>query len=112
MLLQVSILVLASQLVHPVADGVPQFNIERGCKIDSTATSLDVGLNESPKNCVRDEKQARAQLQSTALGSRTGTRRTSIKDDQTAGSDPNPEWYPDGAVHGQLSRGVCRSPRP
>jgi hypothetical protein len=63
MLLQVSILVLASQLVHPVADGVPKFNIERGCKIDSTATSLDVGLNESTKNCVRDEQQARGQLQ-------------------------------------------------
>jgi len=45
------------------ADGVPQFNIERGCKVDNTASSLDTGLDETLKNCVRDERQARDQLQ-------------------------------------------------
>jgi hypothetical protein len=62
-LIQISVLMLASQLLTTVADNVPQFNIERGCKVDNTATSLDVGLNESIKKCVRDEQQARDQLQ-------------------------------------------------
>jgi hypothetical protein len=63
MLLRFSILVLGSQLLIPVADKVPEFNIERGCKVDNPASSLDVGLNESTKNSVRDEQRARDQLQ-------------------------------------------------
>ena len=59
-MIQISILVLASQLLTPVANNVPQFNIERGCKVDNTGSSLDVGLNESIKSCVRDEQQPRA----------------------------------------------------
>jgi hypothetical protein len=47
-----------------VADGVPQFDITYGCRVDNTPSSLDVGLNESIKNCVRDEQHARDQLQS------------------------------------------------
>jgi hypothetical protein len=31
------IIVLASQLVVAVADNVPQFNIERGCRVDSAS---------------------------------------------------------------------------
>jgi hypothetical protein len=63
MLLRFSILAFASQLLIPVADKVPEFNIERGCKVDNTASSLAVGLDESTKNCVRDEQRARDQLQ-------------------------------------------------
>jgi hypothetical protein len=63
MLLRFSILVIASQLFTPVADKAPEFNVERGCKVDNTASSLDVGLNESTKNCVRDEQRARDQFQ-------------------------------------------------
>jgi hypothetical protein len=63
MLLPFSTLVLTSQLIIAVADNVPKFNIERGCKIDGTASSLDVGLDESTKRCVQDEQQARDQLQ-------------------------------------------------
>jgi hypothetical protein len=58
MLLPFSTLVLTSQLIIAVADNVPKFNIEQGCKIDGTASSLDVGLNESTKRCVQDEQQA------------------------------------------------------
>jgi len=43
MLISFSTLVLASQLIVTVADTVPKFNIERGCKVDSTASGLDVG---------------------------------------------------------------------
>jgi hypothetical protein len=63
MLISFSTLVLASQLIIPVADSVPKFNIERGCKVDSTSTTLDVGLDESIKRCVQDEQKARDQLQ-------------------------------------------------
>jgi hypothetical protein len=60
MLISFSTLVLASQLIVTVADNVPKFNIERGCKVDSTASGLEV---ESVKSCVHDEQQALDQLQ-------------------------------------------------
>ena len=60
MLISFSTLVLASQLIVTVADTVPKFNIERGCKVDSTASGLDV---DSVKSCVQDEQQALDQLQ-------------------------------------------------
>jgi hypothetical protein len=63
MLISFSTLVLASQLVVTVADNVPKFNIERGCKVDSTASSLATGLDETIKRCVQDEQQAQDQLQ-------------------------------------------------
>lgn len=63
MLLPFAILVLASQLLTLVADTVPEFNIARGSKVDNTASSLDVGLSELIKNCMRQEQQARKQLQ-------------------------------------------------
>jgi hypothetical protein len=63
MLISFSTLVLASQLIVTVADNVPKFNIERGCKVDSTASSLATGLDETMKKCVHDEQQAQDQLQ-------------------------------------------------
>jgi hypothetical protein len=65
MLVRFSALVLASQLFMTVADDVPKFDIERGCKADNTNTSgLNAGLDQTTKNCVRDEQTARNQLQS------------------------------------------------
>jgi hypothetical protein len=64
MLLHFSTLVLASQLLMAVADDVPKFNIERGCRADNTNTSgLSAGLDESTKGCIHDEQAARDQLQ-------------------------------------------------
>ena len=63
MLISFSTPVLPSQLIVTVADNVSKFNIERGCKVDSTASSLDTGLDESIKRCVHDEQQAQDQLQ-------------------------------------------------
>jgi hypothetical protein len=60
MLISFSTLLLASQLTVTVADGPPKFNIERGCKVDSTSSGVD---GESIKSCVRDERQAQSQLQ-------------------------------------------------
>ena len=69
MLIQVSMIVLASQLVIAVADGVPKFNIERGCKVDS-ASAFDptAGMSATIKRCVGNEQQAKAQLQSQWSG--------------------------------------------
>lgn len=58
MLISLSTLVLASQLIVPVADSVPKFNIERGCKVDSTSTTPNVSLDETIKRCVQDEQKA------------------------------------------------------
>jgi len=64
MLIPFSMIALSTQLVMTVADGVPKFDIARGCRVDSTqAFDLSVGLNETVKRCVADEQQALAKLQ-------------------------------------------------
>ena len=64
MLISFSTLVLASQLFMTVADGVPKFDITRGCRADNTNTSgLAAGLDETIKSCIHDEQTARDQLQ-------------------------------------------------
>ena len=64
MLISFPTLVLASQLIVTVADDVPNFNIERGCKIDSAAASdPKAGLNATIKRCADDEHAAKDQLQ-------------------------------------------------
>jgi hypothetical protein len=69
MLVPVSVLFLASHLVVAVADGIPEFDIQRGCKVDSAAAfDLNVGMSESIKRCVNDEQQAKGQLQSQWSG--------------------------------------------
>ena len=64
MLISFSMIVLTSQLVIAVADNVPQFDIARGCKIDS-ASAFDpaAGMSATIKRCVDDEQQAKDQLQ-------------------------------------------------
>jgi hypothetical protein len=59
--LTVSMMVLGSQLVMPVADGMPKFDVARSCKLDVAATA---GLSEdqSVKSCMRDEQKAKQQL--------------------------------------------------
>jgi hypothetical protein len=55
----ISNLVVASQLLIAVASDVPEFDIARGCKIDSTsAFDLNSGMNETIKRCVSDEQQS------------------------------------------------------
>jgi hypothetical protein len=57
-------LVLALQLIVTVADNVPNFNIERGCKVDSpSAFDTNAGLNATIKRCADDEQDAKDQLQ-------------------------------------------------
>src|SRR3954451_7706894 len=64
MLLSFPVILFVSQMVVAVADDVPKFDIDRGCKIDSTsAFDLNSGMSETIKRCVRDEQQAKTQLQ-------------------------------------------------
>jgi hypothetical protein len=59
-----SMIVLGTLLVMTVADGVPKFDIARGCRLDSTqAFDLSTGQNETVKRCVADEQKALTQLQ-------------------------------------------------
>ena len=57
----VSMIVLGAQLVMPVADGVPKFDITRSCKLDVAATA-GLSVDESLKSCINDERKARQQL--------------------------------------------------
>jgi hypothetical protein len=59
--ISVSIIILSSQLLVTVADGVPVFDVARSCKLDLAATA---GLTDtqSQKACISDEKRARQQL--------------------------------------------------
>jgi hypothetical protein len=64
MVIGFSAFVLASQLLVTVADGVPKYNIQRGCKVDDTNTSsMNVGLDETTKSCIKDEQAALGLLQ-------------------------------------------------
>ena len=64
MLISFSTLVLTSQLLITVADTVPNYNIQRGCRVDDTNTaSMNMGLDETTKSCIKDEQNAKDQLQ-------------------------------------------------
>jgi hypothetical protein len=59
----VSMMVLGTQLVVPVADGVPNFDIARSCKLDVAATA-GLAVDQSVKSCMSDEQKAKRQLAS------------------------------------------------
>jgi hypothetical protein len=64
MIISVLPLVLASQLIVTVADNVPNFNIGRGCNVDSISVfDPNAGLNATIKKCADDEQRAKDQLQ-------------------------------------------------
>ncbi|MCK1453625.1 hypothetical protein IVB36_22805 [Bradyrhizobium sp. 35] len=59
--ISISMIVLGSQLVMPVADGVPKFDVARSCKLDiAAAAGLSVG--QPLKNCINDEQKAKQQV--------------------------------------------------
>jgi hypothetical protein len=59
--ISVSMIIVSSQLVVAVADGVPKYDIVRSCKLDLAATA-GLSVDQSLKSCVNDEKTARQQL--------------------------------------------------
>jgi hypothetical protein len=59
--ISISMIVLGSQLVVPVADGVPKYDVARSCKLDVAATA-GLSVDQSTKSCINDERKARQQL--------------------------------------------------
>ena len=59
--ISISMIVLGSQLIMPVADGVPKFDIVRSCKLDVAATA-GLSVDQSLKTCINDEQKAKQQL--------------------------------------------------
>ena len=58
-----SMIVMSSHLVFAVADGAPEFDIARTCKLDLDATA-GVADHQAFKSCVDDEQKAKQQLAS------------------------------------------------
>jgi hypothetical protein len=58
-----SMIVLSSQLVIAVADGVPKFDVARSCKLDAAAAA-GLSVDQPIKRCVDDEQKAKRQLAS------------------------------------------------
>lgn len=56
-----SMIILNSHLVVAVADGMPNYDIVRSCKLDAAA-SAGLSVDQSIKSCVNDEQGARKQL--------------------------------------------------
>jgi hypothetical protein len=56
-----SMIAMSSQLVVAVADGVPNFDIARSCKLDVAATA-GLSDDQSLKSCMDDEQRAKRQL--------------------------------------------------
>ena len=84
-----SMIVLGTQLVMTVADGVPKFDIARQCRLDSTqAFDLSAGLNETVKRCVADEQQAMTQLQ-TQWSQFLGSERAQCTEEANIGGTPS-----------------------
>jgi hypothetical protein len=61
--ISISMIIVSSQLIVTVADGVPKFDIARSCKLDVAATA-GLTVDQSMKSCVNDEQKARQQLAS------------------------------------------------
>jgi len=94
MLIPVSTFFLASQLVIAVADDVPQFDIRRGCKIDSSAAiDPNVGMSGTIKRCMDDEQNAKNQLQTQWPGFINSDRAMCMA--STTNDSSNPPSYVD-----------------
>jgi hypothetical protein len=61
--ISISMVLLSSQLIVPIADGVPKFDIARSCKLDVAATA-GLAVDQSIKSCMNDEQKAKRQLAS------------------------------------------------
>jgi hypothetical protein len=61
--MSISMILLSSQLIVPIADGVPKFDIARSCKLDVAATA-GLAVDQSIKSCMNDEQKAKRELAS------------------------------------------------
>ena len=81
----ISMIVLSSQLVLPVADGVPKFDISRSCKLDVAATA-GLTVDQSVKSCISDERKARGQLGKNWAKSPAASKATCIPQESIGGT--------------------------
>jgi hypothetical protein len=58
MAIQFLAIVVGAQLLLPVADGVPRFDVTQGCRLDNAAVA-GLADTQSANSCVRDEQRAR-----------------------------------------------------
>lgn len=80
-----SVIVLSSQLIVPVADKVPNFNIAQSCKLDIAATA---GLSDrqSLSSCMTDEQKAKQQLAGQWTTFSASSRASCVSQESTGGS--------------------------
>src|SRR5258708_34633887 len=96
MLLQVSIIILTSQLGVAIADRPPKFDIARGCKVDS-ASAFDpkAGMDATIKRCIDDDAKAKDQLETKWSGFMNSDRLmcTEVRVGNKADDGPMPPSY-------------------
>ena len=85
--ISVSMIVLGSQLVLPVADGMPKFDVARSCKLDAAAAA-GLTVDQSVKTCVSDERKAQRQLGSQWVKFPAASR-ASCTSQETIGGTPS-----------------------
>jgi hypothetical protein len=78
-------IVLSSQMVVAVADGVPNFDIAWSCKLDVVATT-GLTVDQSMKSCVNDERKAKRQLASQWSKFAAPSRASCISQDSIGGT--------------------------
>jgi hypothetical protein len=61
--LSFSTILLSSQMVIAVADGIPAYNTAHSCRLDRAATA-GLTVDQSMKSCMSDERRARRQVAS------------------------------------------------
>jgi hypothetical protein len=94
--MHIAMIVLTSHLVVAVADHPPEFNIARGCKVDSaSAFDPNAGMNATIKRCMDDEQQAKDQLETQWLGFVNSDRImcTTVTVGEKADADATPPSY-------------------
>ena len=85
--MSISMIVFGSQLIMPVADGVPKFDIARSCKLDLAATA-GLSVDQSLKSCMNDEQKARQQL-GTQWSKFPASSRASCTSQESVGGTPS-----------------------
>jgi hypothetical protein len=78
---------LSAQLAMQVADGLPNFDIARSCKLDAAAAA-GLTVDQSLKGCVNDEQNAKQQLAGT-WSKFPATARVSCTSQESVGGSPS-----------------------
>lgn len=85
--ISISMIIVSSQLMVTVADGVPNFDISRNCKIDVSAT-VGLSVDQTIKSCINDERRARRQL-GTSWSRFPASSRASCSSEESIGGTPS-----------------------